>query len=67
MGRTHNVPAQAITLGKRFANTAEELLIAYDRIEELLERYPLRGIKGPVGTAADQLHLLGDPRKARRA
>jgi adenylosuccinate lyase len=63
VGRTHNVPAQAITLGKRFANAAEELLIAYDRIEELLERYPLRGIKGPVGTAADQLHLLGDPRK----
>jgi adenylosuccinate lyase len=25
----------------------------------LLERYPLRGIKGPVGTAQDQLDLLG--------
>src|SRR3982750_3955043 len=59
VGRSHNVPAQATTLGKRFASAAEELLIAYQRIENLLERYPLRGIKGPVGTAADQLDLLG--------
>lgn len=63
VGRSHNVPAQATTLGKRFANAAEELLIAYDRISELIERYPLRGIKGPMGTAADQLDLLGDPAK----
>jgi adenylosuccinate lyase len=57
-GRSHNVAAQAITLGKRFANTGEELLIAYHRIEELLACYPLRGIKGPVGTQQDQLDLL---------
>jgi adenylosuccinate lyase len=61
-GRTHNVAAQATTLGKRFASAAEELLIAYDRLDDLIARYPLRGIKGPVGTAADQLDLLnGDP------
>ncbi|HEX6075907.1 MAG TPA: adenylosuccinate lyase [Micromonosporaceae bacterium] len=59
VGRSHNVPAQATTLGKRFATAAEELLLAYERIEDLLLRYPLRGIKGPVGTAADQLDLLG--------
>jgi adenylosuccinate lyase len=59
VGRTHNVPAQATTLGKRLASTAEELLLAYRRLEELLGRYPLRGIKGPVGTAADQLDVLG--------
>jgi adenylosuccinate lyase len=57
-GRSHNVAAQATTLGKRFASAAEELLIAYDRLEDLIRRYPLRGIKGPVGTAADQLDLL---------
>jgi adenylosuccinate lyase len=57
-GRSHNVPAQATTLGKRFANAAEELLIGYQRLVELIARYPLRGIKGPVGTAADQLDLL---------
>jgi adenylosuccinate lyase len=58
-GRSHNVPAQATTLGKRFANAGEELLIGYERLAELIARYPLRGIKGPVGTAADQLDLFG--------
>jgi adenylosuccinate lyase len=57
-GRSHNVAAQATTLGKRFASAAEELLLAVERLESLLERYPLRGIKGPVGTAQDQLDLL---------
>jgi adenylosuccinate lyase len=58
-GRTHNVVAQITTLGKRFATTANELLLAYQRIEELVGRYPLRGIKGPVGTSQDMLDLLG--------
>ncbi|MFV2112376.1 adenylosuccinate lyase [Micromonospora sp. LOL_025] len=57
-GRSHNVAAQATTLGKRFASAAEELLIAYERLEDLINWYPLRGIKGPVGTAADQLDLF---------
>ena len=57
-GRSHNVAAQATTLGKRFASAAEELLIAYERVAELIARYPLRGIKGPVGTSADQLDLF---------
>ena len=59
-GRSHNVAAQATTLGKRFASAADELLVAYERLEELIARYPLRGIKGPVGTAQDMLDLLGD-------
>ena len=59
-GRSHNVAAQATTVGKRFANAGEELLQATRRITELLERYPLRGIKGPVGTQQDMLDLLGD-------
>jgi adenylosuccinate lyase len=58
-GRSHNVPAQATTLGKRFASAAEELLIAYRRVDDLLDQYPVRGIKGPVGTAQDMLDLLG--------
>ncbi len=58
-GRTHNVPAQATTVGKRFASAGEELLVALARIEELLARYPLRGLTGPVGTSQDQLDLLG--------
>ncbi len=57
-GRSHNVPAQATTLGKRFASVADELLVALERVDELVARYPLRGIKGPVGTAQDMLDLL---------
>jgi adenylosuccinate lyase len=57
-GRSHNVAAQATTLGKRFATTADELLVAYARVDDLLGRYPLRGIKGPVGTSQDMLDLF---------
>jgi len=69
-GRSHNVAAQATTLGKRFASAADELLVAYERLEDLRARYPLRGIKGPMGTAQDMLDLLGpvnDPDPARLA
>ncbi|MEU6716547.1 adenylosuccinate lyase [Nonomuraea sp. NPDC046802] len=61
-GRSHNVAAQATTLGKRFASAADELLVAYHRLQELIGRYPLRGLKGPVGTAQDMLDLLGGDR-----
>jgi adenylosuccinate lyase len=57
-GRSHNVAAQATTLGKRFATVADELLVSLERVEDLLARYPLRGIKGPMGTAQDMLDLL---------
>jgi adenylosuccinate lyase len=66
-GRTHNVPAQATTLGKRFATVADEMLVALARVEELLARYPLRGIKGPVGTGQDMLDLLDGDREALAA
>ncbi|OAT67436.1 adenylosuccinate lyase [Mycobacteroides immunogenum] len=63
-GRSHNVAAQATTLGKRFASAADEMLIALDRLQELLDRYPLRGIKGPMGTGQDMLDLFdGDTEK----
>ena len=63
-GRSHNVAAQATTLGKRFATVADEMLVSLQRVEELIARYPLRGIKGPVGTAQDMLDLLdGDAAK----
>ena len=58
-GRSHNVPAQITTLGKRFASSAEELLYAYERLISLIDRYPMRGLKGPVGTAQDSIDLLG--------
>ena len=58
-GRSHNVAAQATTLGKRFASAADELLLGIERVESLLSRYPLRGIKGPMGTSQDMLDLMG--------
>ncbi len=63
-GRSHNVAAQATTLGKRFATIADEMLVALARLDDLIGRYPLRGIKGPMGTAQDMLDLLdGDAGK----
>lgn len=58
-GRTHNVPAQPTTLGKRFADAAEETLAAFRRLEDLAAGYPLRGLKGPVGVQQDLLDLFG--------
>jgi adenylosuccinate lyase len=58
VGRSHNVPAQITTLGKRFATVAEELLFAYSRLENLIENFPIRGLKGPVGTAQDSHDIM---------
>ena len=62
-GRTHNVPAQPTTLGKRFAMFGQELLAAFTRLDELAARYPVRGLKGAVGTQLDQLTLFNDAKK----
>jgi adenylosuccinate lyase len=59
VGRSHNVAAQVTTLGKRFASCAEELMFAHSALKELIERLPLRGIKGPVGTSQDALDAMG--------
>lgn len=65
--RTHNVPAQPTTFGRRLAMYGEELILAADRVEEFLGRYPLRGLKGPVGTQLDLLTLFhGDADKVHR-
>ncbi|MEX2007816.1 MAG: lyase family protein [Candidatus Levyibacteriota bacterium] len=62
-GRTHDAPAQSNLMGKLFTDTGEDLLIAYERLENLIENYPLRGIKGAMGTQTDMLQLLGSPEK----
>jgi len=58
-GRTHNVPAQLTTLGKRLAMFGQEMLLAFERFEVVVKNYPLRGLKGAVGTQLDQLTLFG--------
>jgi adenylosuccinate lyase len=63
-GRSHNVAAQPIVLGKRFANFGEELIRGLDRITTLRDTYGIRGLKGPVGTQQDMLDLFeGDADK----
>ena len=60
--RTHNVAAQPTTFGKRLAMFGEELLVSVRALEEHLSGYPVRGLKGAVGTQIDQLSLFdGDP------
>lgn len=66
VGRTHNVPAQPTTLGKRFAQAGEELLLAHRELRDLRASYPIRGIKGPVGSQQDQLDLLGSAENVER-
>ena len=61
VGRTHNVPAQPTTVGKRVAQFAEELLAALTALDAVRDRFAIRGIKGPVGSQQDQLDLLGNP------
>lgn len=64
VGRTHNVPAQMTTVGRRLAMFGTEMLIAYDRLDGLIGRYPLRGLKGPIGTQLDLVTLFdGDGEK----
>jgi len=59
VGRSHNVAAQVTTLGKRFASCGEELLFSLTALEELLNRLPLKGLKGPVGSGQDGISALG--------
>ncbi len=64
--RTHHQPAQPTLLGRRFAMWAEELIMHMTDFERFLDSYPLRGIKGPVGTQFDMLTLLGSPEKVHQ-
>lgn len=63
--RTHHVPAQPTTMGKRIAMFGEELLLGLEALHNMLNRYPARGLKGAVGTQLDPIRLLGgDPARA---
>lgn len=56
--RTHNVPAQPTTVGRRLAMFGEEIVLGIEHLIWLMEHYPLRGLKGPVGTQLDLLTLF---------
>lgn len=65
--RTHNVAAQITTVGRRLVMFAEELLLGYQQLESIIQNYPIRGLKGAVGTQLDPIHLFdGDLAKAAK-
>jgi adenylosuccinate lyase len=64
--RTHHQPAQPTLLGRRVAMWAEELYHHLRQFESFIRAYPLRGLKGPVGTQSDMLRLLGSQEKVAR-
>ena len=59
-GRSHNVAAQATTLGKRFANAGEELLVAFGPSRRAARPLPAARHQGPGR------HPAGPARPARR-
>jgi adenylosuccinate lyase len=65
-GRSHNVAAQVTTLGKRFATCGQELLFSLTALEELINRLPLRGLKGPVGSGQDGISVLGSSKELKK-
>ncbi len=45
----------------------EELLFGVSQVQSLIENYPVRGIKGAVGTQVDQLTLFdNDSSKSKK-
>lgn len=58
-GRTHNVAAQPTTFGKRIAMFGEETLRGFKVLSQIADSYPVRGIKGAVGTQLDLSTLMG--------
>ena len=57
--RTHNVAAQPTSFGKRIAMFGEELNFAMSALQDLIASYPVRGLKGAVGTQLDAMSLFG--------
>ncbi len=65
MGWTHIQPAEPTTLGYRFANYAQDLVLDIKAVENLLDVFIKgKGVKGAVGTSASYKRILkekGDP------
>ena len=58
--RTHNVAAQPTTFGKRLAMFGEDFLRGLEALDRVIESYPVRGLKGAVGTQLYQLTLFNN-------
>lgn len=61
MGWTHLQPAEPTTLGYRFANYAQDIVLDVRMVETVLEDFLKgKGTKGAVGTSASYEGLLGE-------
>ncbi len=67
MAWTHLQPAEPTTLGYRFANYAQDLLIDIELLEFVRDHFVRgKGMKGAVGTSASFEKLLGNADDVRR-
>ena len=58
MGYTHIQPAEPTTLGYRFAQTLQDLLMDWDALRQVRENLHGKGFKGATGTLASYQQLL---------
>ncbi len=66
LGFTHLQPAQLTTVGKRATLWLQDLMLDYENLENLLDHFKLRGVKGTTGTQASFLDLFdGDEEKVK--
>lgn len=65
-GRSHHQPAELILLGRRFSMWAEELYLHLKDFIGFVDTYPLRGLKGTMGTQSQMLNLLGSEEAVER-
>jgi len=67
MGWTHLQPAEPTTMGYRFANYAQDIVLDIRLIETIRKGFLKgKGVKGAVGTSASFRKLLGTDTKVRR-
>lgn len=66
LGETHLQPAAAVTLGKRIAMWVGPVMEDLQRLDNLLDNYHLKGIRGATGTYEAMLKLFdGDSSKVQ--
>lgn len=57
VARTHNIPAQLTTYGRRLAYYGEETLLGLQALDDFIDRYAYRGLQGAIGSCTDLFAL----------